>query len=36
MWKKYFEALEVDYLVYTIMRDFKDYIEKIKEKNIEF
>ena len=34
--KKHFEALEVDYSVCAIMRDFKDYIEKIKEKNIEF
>ena len=34
--RKHFEALEVDYSVYAIMRDFKDYIEKIKEKNIEF
>ena len=34
--RKHFEALEVDYSVYAIMRDFKDYIEKLKEKNIEF
>ena len=34
--RKHFEALEVDYSVCAIMRDFKDYIEKIKEKNIEF
>ena len=34
--RKHFEALEVDYSVCAIMRDFKNYIEKIKEKNIEF
>ena len=34
--RKHFESLEVDYSDYVIMRDFKDYIEKLKEKNIEF
>lgn len=34
--RKHFEVLEVDYSDCAIMRDFKDYIEKIKEKNIEF